>query len=442
MRPNDDPALNIPSAPPPSDLPRPRLRTMSDIRPVQPNVEVPAPATSTGPQTPVVSAQPVQPATHPAEELLIGPGQQDTKLIALPPMPPLDDDVRGTPPKPKRSKLKIFLSVFLGLIVVGIIAAGSAFWWYQQQLQPVTSSADAPHKRLVIASGSAPSAIAAQLEEAGLVRSSRAFQLYIQLTGTRDSLKAGSYNLQPSLSVPQIVDHLVSGKQDEFKITFLPGDTLANHRKQLLGVGYSESEIDAAFSKAYTSPLFDGKPASADLEGYIYGETYQFDTSASVEDVLTRTFEEFEGKVEANKLVEGFKKQGLTLYEGITLASVVQREIGVAADQKQVAAVFYNRMKAGMTLGSDVTYQYAAKKLGVAPDPTLESPYNTRIHKGLPPGPIASPGLGALTAVAYPASNDYLFFLSGDDDKTYFGRTNEEHEQNVANHCQKKCLIN
>ena len=96
-------------------------------------------------------------------------------------------------------------------------------------------------------------------------------------------------------------------------------------------------------------------------------------------------------------------------------------------------------MKAGMTLGSDVTYQYAADKLGVARDPNLDSPYNTRKYKGLPPGPISSPGLSALQAAAAPASGDYLFFLSGDDNKTYFAHTNEQHEQNILQHCQKKC---
>jgi UPF0755 protein len=92
-----------------------------------------------------------------------------------------------------------------------------------------------------------------------------------------------------------------------------------------------------------------------------------------------------------------------------------------------------------MPLGSDVTYQYAAKQLGVAPTPDLDSPYNTRKNPGLPPGPIAVPGLSALEAVAAPAAGDYVYFLSGDDEVTYFARTNAEHEANIKNHCQIKC---
>jgi UPF0755 protein len=107
----------------------------------------------------------------------------------------------------------------------------------------------------------------------------------------------------------------------------------------------------------------------------------------------------------------------------------------------QIAQVFYLRLAQSMPLGSDVTYQYIADRTGVARDPDLDSPYNTRRYAGLPPGPIATPGLKALLAVANPAQTDYLYFLSGDDDITYFGRTFQEHEANIKNHCQEKCQI-
>ncbi len=360
-----------------------------------------------------------------------------------------DSVLPSEPPTPsrhwsRRKKFFVGLAVFVGLIVVMII---SAVVWYQQQLTPVSNDTSL-HVRVTIESGSTPSEIATQLKESGVIRSQVAFAIYTKLTGTQDTLKAGTYSFQPSLSTPAIVDHLVSGKQDTFRLTFLPGDTLANNRQKIIELGYSAAEVDAALAKSYDRPLFAGKPTSADLEGYIFGDTYEFDASATVEDILGRTFDEYEAAIKENDLVSGFNKQGLTLFQGITLASIVQREVTNATpsvandDQKQVARVFLNRMAAGMTLGSDVTYQYAAKKMGVAPTPTLDSPYNTRIHTGLPPGPIAVPGVGALVAVANPGINDYLFFLSGDDNVTYFAKTEAEHQQNIANHCQKKCLIN
>lgn len=343
-----------------------------------------------------------------------------------------------------RKKIAIWTGIFMGLIIVLVICLVG---WYQQQLTPVSSDTSA-HVRVTIESGSAPSAIAKQLKQAGVIRSEIAFAIYTKLSNTQDTLKAGVYNLQPSLSTPAIVDHLVSGKQDTFHITFLPGDTLANNRQKIIELGYNAADVDAALAATYDRPLFAGKPATADLEGYIFGDTYEFDASATVHDILNRTFDEYEAAISENDLVNGFKKQGLTLYQGITLASIVQREVTNATpsvannDQKQVARVFLNRMAAGMTLGSDVTYQYAAKKMGVDPTPTLDSPYNTRIHTGLPPGPIAVPGVGALVAVANPGVNDYLFFLSGDDNVTYFAKTDAQHQQNVTQHCQKKCLIN
>lgn len=350
-------------------------------------------------------------------------------------------------PKKRSSWGKRLLIAGILLGVVAVLILGAAYAWYQQQLAPASTDTE-ERIRVTIESGTTPTQIANQLQVRGVIKSEQAFLIYTKLTGLQDSLKAGSYNLQPSTSTQAIVEHLVSGKQDTYRITFLPGDTLANNRKKLIAVGFGEQEVDAALNKRYDRLLFSDKPVGADLEGYIYGDTYEFDESTSVEGVLSRTFDEFESAIRENDLVNGLKKQGLNLYQGITLASIVQREVtspnpNVANDdQKQVARVFLNRKAAGMTLGSDVTYQYIADKTGMTRDPTLDSPYNTRRYPGLPPGPIAAPGLGAVLAVANPGVNDYLFFLSGDDDVTYFGKTDAEHQRNIVNHCQKKCLIN
>lgn len=375
-----------------------------------------------------------QPEYRPDHEL---PAPEPTPLLDT---VPADTNMTLEPTEPphKRNWLLILcMSIVLAIIAMSI----ACFAWYQQQLLPVTSDTT-KHVRVTIATGATPAQIANQLQSAGVIRSQLAFSIYTKLNRTENNLKAGAYSMQPSLSTPAIVDHLVTGKQDTFSLTFLPGDTLANNRQKIIAVGYSAEEVDAALSKTYDRPLFATKPAGTDLEGYIFGETYEFDASATAESILNRTFDEYEAFINENDLVNGYKKQGLTLYEGITLASIVQREVSNRDDQKQIARVFLNRLKIGMTLGSDVTYQYAAKKLGVDPTPTLESPYNTRINPGLPPGPIATPGVGAMRAVAAPAANDYLFFLSGDDDVTYFAKTDAQHQQNITQHCQKKCLIN
>lgn len=346
----------------------------------------------------------------------------------------------------KSRKLRVFMIILSTIVLVAVMIFGGLYSWYQSQLSPVTADTT-KHVRLTIKPGMTPAEIANLLEKSSVIRSSLAFTIYTKLSGTENNLKAGAYDLHPSRSTPAIVDHLVEGKSDTFRVTFLPGDTVANGKKVLLSLDFTQAQIDSAFSKDYTSPLFDGKPAGMGLEGYLYGETIEFRSDSSVSDVLQRFFDEFEKFVIDNNLVSAFKKQGLNLYQGITLASIVQRETAgdgsgqATNDQRQVARVFLNRMKAGMNLGSDVTYQYAAKIMGVQPDPKLDSPYNTRIHAGLPPGPIATPGNSSLLAVANPGKNNYLFFLSGDDEKMHYATTDEQHQQNVADFCHTKCSI-
>lgn len=342
--------------------------------------------------------------------------------------------------KPRKSVKKIVLWCFGVLIVLIVACAAAAYAWYVMALAPVNSQ-NSEKTRVEIVEGSSPSDIGDLLEEKQLIKSSFAFDLYTRLSGTRSQLQAGTYSLMQSESTEQIVKHLVSGNVDEFSITFLPGATLADNRKGLIKAGYSEAEVDAALKKTYDHPLFASKPSTADLEGYIYGETYSFSADATVEEVLVRTFDEFYAKIQANDLIAGFEKQGLNLYEGITLASIIQREVPEAGDQKQVAQVFFKRLKMDMQLGSDVTAYYGADKIGVSRSVGVDTPYNTRIHKGLPPGPIGTPGLTALLAVAAPASGNYVYFLSGDDEVTYFAVTNDEHEENIKNHCQVKCSI-
>jgi UPF0755 protein len=342
--------------------------------------------------------------------------------------------------KKRPSRLKKVLLWILGIVLFLAALVGAVIWWYFFSLTPY-SGGDASRVRIEIASGSSPSTIGQLLEEKKLIRSQHAFDIYTRLSGVRDQLQAGTYNLSPSESTQAIVSHIAAGKVDTFRITFLPGATLAEHRKRLIDAGYAEGEVDAALRKTYDHPLFMDKPPTADLEGYIYGETYTFASDATVEEILLYLFDYYDAVIKKHALVDGFKAHNLTLYQGITLASIIQKEVSGAADQKQVAQVFYSRLAVSMPLGADATFRYAAKKLGVPPAVDLDSPYNTRKYTGLPPGPIASPGLSALQAVASPAPGDFYYFVSGDDGKNYFSRTLEEHEAATQAHCQKNCQL-
>jgi UPF0755 protein len=400
------------------------------------------------PIRPPVSAEP-QPQAQPQANMLVTDVPQqapvDQKMPAGVATEPQAPDEVPTPPR-KRLLRWVVIAILSLVVLVG----AAAVTWYTLALRPVTSG-DADKIQVVIKEGSSPVQIGKLLEEKNVIHSQFAFDIYTRLSKSRNKLQAGAYMLSPALSTPQIAERLTKGSTEEYTVTFYPGATLnsvktadktPSHRQVLEKLGFSDDEIDAGFTADYSDlPLFADKPATADLEGYIYGQTYQVAAGSTVEQILRRTFTEYYAQIEKSNLIEGFKKQGLNLYQGITLASIIQREVSDAADQKQVAQVFFTRLADGMMLGSDVTYQYAADKMGVPRDHTLDSPYNTRIKTGLPPGPIGSPGITALQAVANPAAGDYVYFLSGDDHKTYFAHTNEEHEANIVNHCAYKCSL-
>lgn len=372
----------------------------------------------------------------------------ETPNLSSIPQQPINGQPSGL--KPDVSSIKkatIWGIATVGLIITGLLIA--VFVWYNVQMTPRVGDS----KQLVVVAiepGVRINTIGQLLEEKGVIRSGLAFEVYSRLSGTQDNLQAGTYRLSPADSTPQIVEHLKRGNVDTFNITFYPGSTLVDNTNKpesekidvssvLKRAGYTDNEITAGLSATYDSPLFEGKTASTDLEGYVYGETYNFNNGASVETILQRTFDEYYAVIKDNNLVDAFKSHGLSLYEGITLASIIQREVSSPADQKQAAQVFFKRLDFGMQLGSDVTYQYIADKLGVVRDPSFDNPYNTRIHIGLPPGPISNPGLSALLAVASPSSGDYLYFLSGDDGITYFATTEEGHTANIRDHCQRNC---
>lgn len=393
--------------------------------------------------------RPAQPPVRPL------PPQRPVGPVQPSPLPPIAEAPAPLPIEKVEYKVKEvrkrkkWLIIIASILALGILVASSLWVWYQVQLSPVDSSNTAKVK-IDIALGTTPSGIAALLEENGLVRSETAFLWYTRLGGTQNQLQAGSYRLSPSETTAEIVSHLVKGSVDTFSITFYPGATLTDNVTKvegrrdvtsiLLKAGYGQDEITAGLAKTYDHPLFQDKPIAADLEGYVFGETYNFNSGATVEVILERTFDEFYKRLMEYNLINAFEEQGLTLYEGITLASIIERE-SAGDDKAQIAQVFYNRIAVSMPLGSDPTYQYIADKEGGVRDTNYDSPYNTRRYAGLPPGPIAVPGLGALRAVAMPATSDYLYFLSGDDDVTYYARTLDEHEANIANHCKVKCQI-
>ena len=388
--------------------------------------------------------------------------------------------------KPMKKVKRILLSLFILLFLAGLFGGG--YYWYS--LQPVSSAncrfdsakaasesnekeadSNCEYQTIEVTAGESVKEIASSLKQADLIRNPHAFELYARINNLHAKLKAGKYSFRKTMSARAIAKQLVNGvvSSDVFNLTILPGTNLLGDKgksqtgiiHQFRTLGYSEEEINQALTKHYDNPVLKGLyadenklsnpdiPAKLALEGYLYGETYQFYNHEKLENVITTILNQFNDVVVSNQLEEKFKARGFTLREGIILASIIQKEARTE-DMPGVSMVFQNRRRLGIALGSDVTATYAADITGIdranatnADILAVNSLYNTRKFPGLPPGPIAVPSKAALLAVAEPDSSkaSMLYFLTGDDGLMYYSSTDAEHNQKIRDHCQKLCKV-
>jgi len=310
--------------------------------------------------------------------------------------------------------------------------------WYNSSLEAVSQSAE--DVTFEVITGQTPEAIGKNLEDAGLIKSANAFNLYLNRSGQRTSLQAGIYRLNPGMPADDIADIIINGRVDARLLTIIPGLRVDQIKKVMIENGFDAGEVDGALNSKYSHPLLKSRPKGASLEGYIFPESIQVNSGVSPDEVFNQSFELLWKQI-TDDMKASFERQGLTLHEAIILASLVQMESDKPEDQPKIARVFANRLDIDMKLGSDVTFVYAAAIMGVEPRVDIDSPYNTRIYAGLPPGPVANFGINALKAVAFPADGDWLYFVSGDDGNTYFSKTFEEHEANTKKYCIELCQI-
>ncbi|MBF1037441.1 MAG: endolytic transglycosylase MltG [Candidatus Nanosynbacter sp.] len=387
-------------------------------------------------------------------------------------------------PKKKSFMKKIIIALVILLTVAGLGAFG-AYTWYEKQLaapknfsckfnSPAAAATsegseenpDCHYQKFEIKTNQTIGDIAENLKKAGLIRSDFAFKTYLKLSSKSAKIKAGTYSLRANLSAKEIVEQMEKGvaSSEVFNLTVLPGETLKEIKQKLIKLGYLSEQIDTALLKKYDSPVLKGlydnegkltnpaQPVNVALEGYLYGETYQFYKGETVEHIFETMINQLNSVVVANHIEEKFQKRGFSLREGLILASIIQKEAH-SEDMSGVSMVFQNRLKVGMTLGSDVTATYAADLVNPNRDRNdpnnnlrvleTDNLYNTRKHTGLTPGPICSPGITAILAVAEPDENkrSMRYFLTGDDGKMYYSVTDTEHTQKIRDYCQKLCSV-
>lgn len=328
------------------------------------------------------------------------------------------------------------------IIAIGILGAVGTVVvirkHYQDSLRPLNSVNKMVS--VTIPAGATLRETASQLKAENVIKSAWAFERYVQNKAAADKIKAGTYELNTSYDVSQIVSILTEGKIATDLVTILPGARLDQVKKAFLSAGFSDEAVEVALdpSQYKDHPALVDKPESASLEGYLYPESFQRTNETNPKEVIEGSLNEMQKRLTPS-IRDAFSAQGLSVYKAVTLASIVEREVSSDDDRAQVAQVFLKRLKSGKRLESDATAGYGAILVGKQPSLTYDSPYNTYINLGLPPGPISNVTESSLRAVAEPAQTDWLYFVSGDDGKTYFSRTLSEHEALTAQHCTKLC---
>lgn len=346
-------------------------------------------------------------------------------------------EVGGLEVKKRRTNIWLALAICLFALIVFVLGS---LLWYQKNTSAKDPAAETG--LFEVNEGDSAAMITANLHGEGYIRSELAFRIALRLSGKEAMIKAGQYRISAAEDARQIINKLESGQADVRNVSIIPGETLAKVRQSLVEVGYKADAVDAALQKEYDHQLLADKPKDASLEGYIYPDTYEVNLTQSPDVLIEKTFDNFLAKLEGSGLkLDSFKAAGLDFHKALTLGSVVEKEVNVAGDRPIVAQVFLKRLEIDMPLGSDATFVYAAEQMGVAPAVGLDSPYNTRLVKGLPPGPISNMTIDALEAVAKPANTDYLYFVTGDDNVTHFAKTAAEHDKNVENYCGERCKL-
>jgi len=277
--------------------------------------------------------------------------------------------------------------------------------------------------------------IAGDLQKLGIIKSVSFFEFYDLISLQHSSLKAGDYNLSPRMSIYQIVKKISNGDIIKNNLVILEGWTVDDIGKYMQSKGVCSQTEFASLAKQDYSDRFDflaDKPKNVSLEGYLFPDTYQVSDQETCDDAINLMLENF-GKKLTPALRTEIKKQKKSIFDIVTMASMIEKEVRSFSDKKIVSGILWKRIAIGMPLQLDSTINYITD----GNDPSvsikntkIKSPYNTYMYPGLPKGPISNPGIDSITAAIYPTKTNYLYWLS--DGVTRFSETLEEHNANRA----------
>ena len=337
---------------------------------------------------------------------------------------------------PNRKRQAILVCLMGAVVVAILLAAVGAFYVGWVIYWPIDKT-NLQAVEFTVEKGQGVKEISWQLEQANLIRSPWWFQTYVWLKRQGSRLQAGKYSLGQNYNVPEIVSTITGGKViiNEVKTTFPEGFTNQQIKDRLIEQGVAAASSlggDLAVNYQVQYKFLTDASARASLEGYLFPDTCIFERDVKKEEIIKKFLDNFDKKLTPD-LRQAISQQHRTIFDVITLASIVQQESMNEGEMPLIAGVFAKRLAIGMALQSDATVNFATGKKDRQPlyeDLKVQSPYNTYLHKGLPPGPICNPGLAAIKAAISPAATDYLYFLHPLDGATVFSKTVEEHNRN------------
>ena len=313
----------------------------------------------------------------------------------------------------KKSK-KGFI-VFIVLLLISIIAGGLFIIYYSGNSGNTGQISD-EIIYVEIPSGSSTTSIATILEENGLIDNVNTFKLQSKIKGYDGEYKAGTYGFSVGMPTDEMMQIIVSGEQSTKRFTIPEGLRVDEVAQKLESEGFCTKEeflfevANGDFDYWFVQGLPEGQNR---LEGYLYPNTYDVFMNASAYDIANRMLDEFNNVFNAEYKARA-EELGYSVYEIVTIASLIERETRVDSERATVASVIYNRLNTGMKLQIDATVQYAlgeTKKRLLYSDLEIDSPYNTYKVDGLPVGPICSPSKSSIAAALYPGSTDYLYYV-------------------------------
>lgn len=327
----------------------------------------------------------------------------------------------------------------LGFLVLALVLSLRLYWVVETRtpVRPV----DAAPQTLVVVPGSSAETIGRQLADLGLVRHPLVFRVLVFVRGVGSALKAGEYSLEGPMSLEQIVDVLARGEVVRNEVTFPEGLNAVEASEIVAARGLSaDAFLEAARN---VSLIQDLDPEASDLEGYLFPDTYDIPRTADPVGVLAARMVQRFRDVVAPELTRIAEKK-MTVRQVVILASLVERETARAEERPRIAAVFLNRLRKGMLLQTDPTVIYALRRAGKwdgnirHADLQIDSPYNTYRYPGIPPGPIANPGRGALLGVIDPLDVKDLYFVSRNDGTHQFSETLSQHNRAVDRYQRRR----